>query len=941
MLTPSTVFTSLLIFSLLSHAVCAQSYGSASTLELVAAVGTVFYQAYQKDPVVPDFAEETTRRLGQELIAAEDVNDEIEKPYAGEDNLGDQRVTLYGYTKGMEVRVKGKKASFKTSHQVHKFSSRLSLLMREKNISQIDVQPGQLDIFPEGKLEPPVSVILPFEGEPLMPVTGYDWLDQSEGLAFVCYQSREAIAAIVEAVLSLRAQERTVGLDDQGADINSDSEDQISLFEDLGGQLYALESLPVYPPESVRVEEWHEIEGFIVELGFGVESIQVNTAQNNEWTLPGACEYSVKKINGGDNKKEHDESSSSGEEGEEGEKSDSKPDSGSERSCAQNQECSEGASPVTAPHEMSFKEALSGLNRSRQRLGDIERDKLDEEQTHLLLEGKQCFERVIQTIRKQNSVSCMNALKAINHWVWVLKKAGDYLEILHVVELLCQLPESKYSSKTEYINKIIRLGLFYAVNCLYHNDNASPEFKESMNIFCKNTQFKYFTFLDNPERFKLLIYLARAQRTSKEWSSLKPLVEAYSYDEIKYSFVEEKSRHYKVLAQILWLEVAYHTLHEEFSGEEIIINLRSIRDQVEADQELYKFLLPTLILTSSLYQSTGMFDAFSELEELKYRLAKMQNSYPSGFVTVLEQTLLFGKLKYYMRQAGLCKNKPFELDRFRTAAQSIIVLIEGKFKQECETSSDISHQRGDGGLLSLLVYKVALKRLEYLNTIRLSDDDIDAILQNSEQLKPYIDHYEGARVELANCYERVENHEEAATILASYCGTNIGVLLFRGICLNRSGQSRAAIDYIKGLKSHALTYRDRICNVLGICYLTLLCQRDSEESSRDEQNELARLALKEFKESIDYQPGNGASWSSIGHFCSEISKSGKLKENIKFNDLKRYLPRLLQYYKTWKDCGSAASRGSKAIDPVAHIKADQETDRTVHAPSYTEVKSSH
>ena len=320
----STVFTSLLIFVLLSRAVCAQSYGSASTLELVAAVGAVFYQARQKEPVMPDFVEEKIRRLGQEPIAAEEVNDEIEKPYYDEDGLGDQLPTLYGYTEGLDMRVKGKKASFKTldqtshqaSHQIHKPSSRLSLLMREKNISQIDIQPGQLDIFPEGKLELPVSVILPFEGEPLMPVTGYDWLNQSEGLAFMRYQSMEAIAAIAEAALSLRAQERTVGLDDQSADINSDAEDQISLFEDLGGQLYTLEALPVYPPESVRVEEWHEIEGIIVELSFGVESIQVNITPNSEWKLPGAFEYSIKKINGGDNKKENDESCSSDDESE-------------------------------------------------------------------------------------------------------------------------------------------------------------------------------------------------------------------------------------------------------------------------------------------------------------------------------------------------------------------------------------------------------------------------------------------------------------------------------------------------------------------------------------------------------------------------------------------------------------------------------------------------
>ena len=168
---------------------------------------------------------------------------------------------------------------------------------------------SQLDIFPEGQSEPPVSVILPFESEPLMPVTGYDWLDQSEGLAFVRYQSMEAIAAIAEAAMSVQAQERTVGLDDHNEDI--DSKDQITLFEEFGGQLYAVEPLPVYPPVSARVEAKQEMEGIIAELDFGIESIKVNATRNSDGQVLGAFEHLMKKAGhgDGDSKKEGDDTS--------------------------------------------------------------------------------------------------------------------------------------------------------------------------------------------------------------------------------------------------------------------------------------------------------------------------------------------------------------------------------------------------------------------------------------------------------------------------------------------------------------------------------------------------------------------------------------------------------------------------------------------------------
>ena len=168
----------MLIFSLFYRSVCAQSYGSASMVELVAAVGTVVYQAHQKEPVVPDFVEEQACWLGQEPIVIEEINDEIEKPYDDEDSLEDQLPTFYGYTDGLNVRVQGKKASFLLSRHVNKLSSRLSRFMHGQNISQIDIHSGQLDIFPEDQSKSPVSVILPVESEPLMPVTGYDWLDE-------------------------------------------------------------------------------------------------------------------------------------------------------------------------------------------------------------------------------------------------------------------------------------------------------------------------------------------------------------------------------------------------------------------------------------------------------------------------------------------------------------------------------------------------------------------------------------------------------------------------------------------------------------------------------------------------------------------------------------------------------------------------------------------
>ena len=318
--TRSIAFIVVLTLVLLTRAVCAQTFSSTSTsmLELATAVGAVFYHVEQKESVIRGFVEERARWLVQQPIRVEEINDDIEKPYDDEDNLEGQLPSLYGHIDGLDVLIKGKKASFKTSRPRDKPTSRLNQLMHELNINQIDIQPGRLDIFPENPLEPPVSVILPSVNEPFMPVEGFDWLNESEGLAYVLIQNMDDIAAISEKTVSMRTEEaiknrerinreRTNTIDHQDAQI--DLEDQVDMFEDLGGQLYKTDILSYSPPASIKLEVKQEIESMIAELEFGNEGIALNITLNSEGKILGSFEYLIKKANGGDKKSEEDDSS--------------------------------------------------------------------------------------------------------------------------------------------------------------------------------------------------------------------------------------------------------------------------------------------------------------------------------------------------------------------------------------------------------------------------------------------------------------------------------------------------------------------------------------------------------------------------------------------------------------------------------------------------------
>lgn len=291
----------LILVTLFTRTVHAQSYNSMQMVELGVMVGAAWYQAKQKAPLLP-----------------QEIADEIDWP--DEEEPDNALPVLYGGVVGLDVRVQGDKAEFRLSKNLPVAYSRLSHTMRNHSVSRIDMRSGQLDIFPEGSSKQPVSIIIPFENEPFMPVTGYDWLDQSEGLAFVHYRSMEAIAAIAEAALSMQARERAVGLDEQD---ESDAEDQVTLFEDLGGQLYAIDPLPAYPPESTRVEAKQEMDSIVLVLNFGIEIIKVHATQNSDRQTLGAFEHLVRKANG-----ENDKKSSEDKKSEQGAKNDEASSSG-------------------------------------------------------------------------------------------------------------------------------------------------------------------------------------------------------------------------------------------------------------------------------------------------------------------------------------------------------------------------------------------------------------------------------------------------------------------------------------------------------------------------------------------------------------------------------------------------------------------------------------
>ena len=181
------ILTFLVMVTLLTRTVYAQSHSSIQMLELGVMAGAAWYQGSQKSLLLPDISEA--------------IADEVEQPdeYEEPDDL---LPVLYGTVAGLDVSVQGNRAMFRLSKGLPAVNSRLSQALCKHSVSQIDIRPGQLDIFPEGNSGHPVFMTLPFDDEALMPVTGYDWLDQSGGLAFVHYQSMEAIAAIAEAALS-------------------------------------------------------------------------------------------------------------------------------------------------------------------------------------------------------------------------------------------------------------------------------------------------------------------------------------------------------------------------------------------------------------------------------------------------------------------------------------------------------------------------------------------------------------------------------------------------------------------------------------------------------------------------------------------------------------------------------------------------------------------
>ncbi len=296
-----SLLLSLLLLAFLQPGMsCAQSDGVGQMVEWGVLLGATLFQANHNAMWSPEF--ETNRKPRSERsLSFVEIIDEIELP--DEDECPDSiSEPLKGSAGGMQVSVCGDRAAFRLPDKTHSdHSSYLSQIMKRHSLHEVSVQPSQIDIFKKKTAEPSISVAVPFIDEPVSLISGHEWLVEYTGLAYVTIKTMEAIAAIAEAALSARVSERLVDIEEADYDFEEDSEPIWFDVNELGGMLYATETVPKKPPEYDKVEILQEDNTVVIELGSGIESIKLYVGRNQQGQVFGGFEHLARKA-GGDGK---------------------------------------------------------------------------------------------------------------------------------------------------------------------------------------------------------------------------------------------------------------------------------------------------------------------------------------------------------------------------------------------------------------------------------------------------------------------------------------------------------------------------------------------------------------------------------------------------------------------------------------------------------------
>lgn len=220
-----------------------------------------------------------------------------------------------------------------------------------------------------------------------------------------------------------------------------------------------------------------------------------------------------------------------------------------------------------------------------------------------------------------------------------------------------------------------------------------------------------------------------------------------------------------------------------------------------------------------------------------------------------------------------------------------------------------------GSLPSVATLKCSIIRTRIAQKTFMQKEDRQLLIGQITALAPYIDHYEGTRLEVAHCYEQLGDLKASERLLKDYDGCSPRMLLTYTCLLSRLGRYQKATELLQEAMHKPGLSPSQVNLHLAITYNMWV---ENTELSDADKKQYLKEALRYSRKTYTLGPKSKAYWSLLHHLCHSLNAftDSQGKHIIPFHRNTGYLPEDFRKCGSWLRLLQAAHSIAKSRDDI-------------------------
>ncbi|UYM18709.1 hypothetical protein [Endozoicomonas euniceicola] len=559
-------------------------------------------------------------------------------------------------------------------------------------------------------------------------------------------------------------------------------------------------------------------------------------------------------------------------------------------------------------------------------VGTVEKRFSSTQKDQFALARVEC-EKLQTKLLQADKGQALNALRQLQRYALVAGKGMDYKSSVQLLKYLLtdylpgcsdkHLAASARNTVGIILDRLVRP--LFIVSDFTKEEGCELARKQLLEL-CQERNFEPLALMQADKKELLMYYLIEQLVNSGKHDQLSGLCGLFDYEKLA-----ERSRTEKHVpkapwcARLYWLLATYYT--RKLPAGELLAKLDRIDEEIKPVVDQCEMIKKAyLIVRCKLINLNELLDDEDALKKINQVLGELKDCphkviEPSKFKDLMMTSILKSKIK-----------KLIGIGQLQEADDLLNKVSETEKKYQVKS-------------IKTEVLKTQLKRVAIGD--HLTDPkDREIIQQEIARLRQFEDKYEGAKVEIANCYSFLDDKEAAHKELKDFTGFSSDKALFRRAVLlselKQHSESVAVLNSVPhseypqswiALTTHAVTLKNWANDGYEIN-----AKDDKVRLTEDDRKKYFLESLRLFRSAIECAPADySGAWGGVGHLC-DIQASAKL---LNFQKYKRWLPEQIRHATSWRDAASKAFSVEKGQISAETARIQSGLKKTLPKESYS------